>query len=569
MPARGKARPGRRPEAALEKHPRGRLAPVAGVGAAQVPHPRRIACRLQVHAKIDDVGENLHLALRLHRAAHHAKGHHRLVMGEPRAGHEAGDDGVERPLARGDRIGRLGRERELRPPVLQHETPATPTAFDRRTARHHHARAHAAIVGLDERDHHAGLVCGGEIGRVAVRPRVAGRRVVGKRPAHGNARCLAGNVGVGQQRLDWHRHLPRVGEEAGPVGEGELFRLDQEVEPIGLGHAGHREPLDNARHLQGRQPLRRRRDLPQPELAIGRGNGGHPFGRERGEVGGAHRPAGPGEMRLDVGSEGAAIEALPAVARQHGIGLGKIGVGEERAFARRIAVRGIEREGKPGALDPVAPLREAADVGCPAAGNDRRQREAVAGEADRRRQHIGNRQPAEPGVERAPASDRPRHGHGIHPQRVDRAGGPVPAPQCRDIEPARREARGVEPDQPPRLRVPDEREQVAADAAAGRLDKAEHGVGRDRGIDRRPPRLQDRDCGRSRQRLGGCCHAPGADRCRTGLEWRVARPVPGARGACGKRRRSKPREQRAPPHRLRTRTRSLRRRSAAAGQPRR
>ena len=58
--------------------------------------------------------------LGLHAAAHVAEGHQRRAI----LHHEAGDDGVERPLARRHDVGTLGIERERRTSVVQHEATA-------------------------------------------------------------------------------------------------------------------------------------------------------------------------------------------------------------------------------------------------------------------------------------------------------------------------------------------------------------------------------------------------------------------------------------------------------------
>ena len=109
---------------------------------------RGVAGFLHVHAEVDDVGQHLHVALRLHVAAHEAERHERLAV----LHHEAGNDGVERPLAGRIDVGGLGIERIQLAAILEHEAQMI----------RDQARAHAAIVGLDQRDHHAVLVGGGE-----------------------------------------------------------------------------------------------------------------------------------------------------------------------------------------------------------------------------------------------------------------------------------------------------------------------------------------------------------------------------------------------------------------------
>src|SRR5690606_40509553 len=93
-------------------------------------------------------------ALRLHRAAHHAIAQPGLAARR----HERRDDGVERTLARREAVRVAWLEHELLAAVLQDE--AQP--------RRRHAAAHAAIVGLDQRHHHAVGIGGGEIDGVAL-----------------------------------------------------------------------------------------------------------------------------------------------------------------------------------------------------------------------------------------------------------------------------------------------------------------------------------------------------------------------------------------------------------------
>ena len=57
---------------------------------------RRVDGGLRVLAVVDDAREDLHVALRLHGAAHQAEGRDRLAV----LGDEGRDDGVERPLLR-------------------------------------------------------------------------------------------------------------------------------------------------------------------------------------------------------------------------------------------------------------------------------------------------------------------------------------------------------------------------------------------------------------------------------------------------------------------------------------
>src|SRR5690606_14350147 len=74
-----------------------RRAGAGGFGRALVLDARRVAGLLQVHAEVDQVHHDLHVALRLHGSAHHAEAHPRLSVLRD----EGRDDGLERALARG------------------------------------------------------------------------------------------------------------------------------------------------------------------------------------------------------------------------------------------------------------------------------------------------------------------------------------------------------------------------------------------------------------------------------------------------------------------------------------
>ena len=78
-------------------------------------------------------------------------------------------------------------------------------------------------------------------------------------------------------------------------------------------------------------------------------------------------------------------------------------------------------------------------------------------------------------------------------------------------ETARAAAAGVEAVEFFGFGVPDDGEQVAAEAAAHGLGHAEHGVGGDGGVDRVAAGLQDLDGGLGRERLAGGRHAVFAD----------------------------------------------------------
>ena len=93
-------------------------------GRALVLPARAVAGLLRVEAVVDHVDDDLGLALRLHAAAHDAEGHPGLAA---LAG-EAGDDGVEGPLARGIDVGVAVGQGEQLAAVLEHEAQGRPSA---------------------------------------------------------------------------------------------------------------------------------------------------------------------------------------------------------------------------------------------------------------------------------------------------------------------------------------------------------------------------------------------------------------------------------------------------------
>ena len=82
-------------EQGAERVGKGTVQRLCRLWATIVVEARGIACFLQVHAVIDDVDQYLHMALRLHAAAHQAKGHVGLAI----LLHERRDDRLEGALS--------------------------------------------------------------------------------------------------------------------------------------------------------------------------------------------------------------------------------------------------------------------------------------------------------------------------------------------------------------------------------------------------------------------------------------------------------------------------------------
>src|SRR6185503_6263861 len=133
----------------------------ADVHALHEAEARAVARGLRALAVVGDAYHDLRVALRLHRAAHHAERHHRL----PVARDEARDDRLVGTLRRPDAVRVAGLHDEGRAAVLQ------------RDAVHDDAGAEAHVIRLDHRHHHAARVGGGEIHRAAL-GRLAGAEVL-------------------------------------------------------------------------------------------------------------------------------------------------------------------------------------------------------------------------------------------------------------------------------------------------------------------------------------------------------------------------------------------------------
>ena len=222
-------------------------------------------------------GGKLEVALRLHRAAHHAEGCDRHAV--PRG--KAGNDRVEGLLARPDLIGVARLEDEAASPVVHGDA----------GSRHHDARAEAAEVRLDVGNHHAAGVGGGEIdGLAAMQPAGTG----------GGGALAIDELGAHveivrrEQLVCVERHGGGIGDMLGDIGDAELHRFDLEVlhlDAVGI-EGGEVEAVEDAEGDQRRQALPVGRYLVQPVAFEIDGKRRHPVGRVRGKIGERHGAAG-------------------------------------------------------------------------------------------------------------------------------------------------------------------------------------------------------------------------------------------------------------------------------------
>ena len=211
-----------------------------------------------------------------------------------------------------------------------------------------------------------------------------------------------------EQRLRAHVHVVDVGHVAPAIGEGELHRLDLQVQAVGAVHRvrAQVEVLEDAERDQRHDALAVGRDLVQRVAAVVHLERLHPVGPVRREVGGAHRAAVLLRRRLDLCGELAAIERLALrggdLFQRRGMFL------EDEPFsgARRAAAR-QERLGEAGLVLQLGDLR------LPLPRDGRRDQEALAAVADRRLEELAERQLAELAVQLDPGRDAARHGDRI------------------------------------------------------------------------------------------------------------------------------------------------------------
>src|SRR6056297_18580 len=94
-----------------------------------------VTCLLYIHSKVDDIGEDTHVANRLIAAAHIPKAQKRLSIFHD----ESGNNGVKRSFARLIYVGMLWIERKEFTAVLKAES----------CAWNHESCAHAAEIALN------------------------------------------------------------------------------------------------------------------------------------------------------------------------------------------------------------------------------------------------------------------------------------------------------------------------------------------------------------------------------------------------------------------------------------
>ena len=276
--------------------------------------------------------------------------------------------------------------------------------------------------------------------------------------------------------------------------------------------------LQQVEHLEHRDPLPVRRQLPDIIAAIVRRDRLDPLAPVRGQVVGIEQAADPPGIGRDLLGDRPAIEGLAPPRGQQPQRARQAGIAEDLPLRRRLAAR--QEAGRRGRH-----LGQLAGGGLPVRRDDLADRETFLGIRDRRRQQLGQRLRAEPLAQHFPALDAAGHRPAQRTFGRDRleAAGPQPLDRRRP----RGAAAGVKAVELPRSGVPDEGEQIAPQPARHRLDDAQDGIGRQGRVDGVAAGAQHGQGGLGRQGLAGAGHPlPGQDG-RARLVRRAGRPVVG------------------------------------------
>ncbi len=167
----------------------------------------------------------------------------------------------------------------------------------------------------------------------------------------------------------------------------------------------------------------------------------------------------------------------------------------------------------------------------PSVGDQFRQRKSVLGVVDGGlEQRVETERPRFL-AERIPSSHAARNGDGqdsvVRHRLESAAANPIQGHLCR------RPAARVQPVELARFRLVDDGEEISAQAIAGGLDDAEHGIGRNGGVHRVTAELEDLRAGPRRERLAGGDDSEAANHHRAGLGSRSGRAFTRLAPRCG------------------------------------
>jgi hypothetical protein len=216
--------------------------------------------------------------------------------------------------------------------------------------------------------------------------------------------------------------------------------------------------------------------------------------------------------RIDLAGDLAAIEGIAPLPGQQPVGVAQIRIAEDLALFGSASVNGERLHECPGpsGQDARAPLPRACD--------ELRNGEPALGIVNGGLEDAVHRQLAEPVVQLEPAVHRARNRNREQARRRDAVGPDLLqlGQQLVVRQPQRRSSACIQRVHPTRLLMPDQREQVPADAVSGRLHQSHRRVCRNRRIDGVAALPQDIQPHLRGQRLAGGHHAVGGNHLRPG-----------------------------------------------------
>ena len=283
-----------------------------------------------------------------------------------------------------------------------------------------------------------------------------------------------------------------------------------------MAHTGDVVLLKDVENLQRGDALAVRRQFPNIVASIAGADRLNPVGGVLLQVTQRDQAANRFAVARDLLGNPALVKCLRPFLADGTIDLGQVAIRHALAFPRRLAV--FEK-------CPAGSRRFAENrfSGFPIAGDDLRHRKAVPRVANRRRERLRQRQFAETIVQRLPAGDAARHRPTERPLERDAVVPALADELARNAK--RRPAAGVQAVKLPRLGVPHDGKQIAADAAAHRLHHAEGGVGCDRGVDGIAASLEHLDPGLRSKCVARGDHAAGRHHHRAAELGIAVRPV--------------------------------------------
>ena len=210
------------------------------------------------------------MADRLILAAHDAERHD----GAPVLGHETGNQRVQRPLARRDRVRMAWLDAKARPAVVEQHA----------ASRRHHGRTKRVSDRIDQRAGIAITIDHAEVDRVRVHRRTGHLEISGA--IEPDARRRLGRKVVRQQLLDIDVDQTRIAERALAHQIGVARRLGFEMEPLDAHRpvAAELERGKQVEHHQHRDAGTVGRALPHLASAVRREDRHDLFGSVRGEI---------------------------------------------------------------------------------------------------------------------------------------------------------------------------------------------------------------------------------------------------------------------------------------------